>query len=101
MILVHHHGDVGEFLHRRLYHVAQKRGACIFPRPGTGLHDDRAAGGVRRLHDRPGLLQVVDVESRHPVAVLGGVVQQLSHTDQCHGVFSGLFSMNVRCVLPG
>ena len=33
---------------------------------------------VRRLHDGLDLLQVVDVEGRHAVAVLGGVVEQLA-----------------------
>src|SRR5690606_1891914 len=29
---------------------------------------------------------VVDVERRHAVAIFGGVVEQLTHADQCHDV---------------
>ena len=32
------------------------------------------------------LLQVVDVEGRNAVAVFGGMVEQLAHRDECHGV---------------
>ena len=41
------------------------------------------------LHDRLDLLQVVDVERRHAVAVLGGVVEQLAQGDECHGSTPG------------
>jgi hypothetical protein len=36
-------------------------------------------------HDRLHLLQVVDVEGRDAVAVLGGMVEQLAHGDEGHG----------------
>ena len=46
----------------------------------TGLSVSAAA-----LHDRLDLLQVVDVERRHAVAVFGGVVEQLAHRNEGHG----------------
>jgi hypothetical protein len=33
------------------------------------------------FHDGAHLFQIVDVEGRHAVTVLGGVVQQLTHAD--------------------
>ena len=50
-----------------------------------GLKDHRRVGLVSRLHDRLNLLQVVDVESRDAVAVLGGVVEQEPKRDERHG----------------
>ena len=49
----------------------------------TGLSVSAAA-----CHDRLDLLQVVDVERGQAVAVLGGVVEELAHRDQGHGVGS-------------
>jgi hypothetical protein len=81
VILVHHHRDMGKFLDGGQDHVAQKGGPGIFTGTGTGLHDHRAVGFSRRLHDGPGLLQVVDVEGRHAVAVFRRVIEQLPHAD--------------------
>ena len=47
----------------------------IFARAGRGLHDYRAVGFGRRLHDRLHLLQIVYVEGGDTVAVFGGVVE--------------------------
>jgi len=81
VILVNHHRNMGKLIHRGLHHRPQKRRAGIFASAGTGLHDHRGVGFVCGFHNRPGLLQVVDVKCRHSIAVFGGVVQQLSHTD--------------------
>jgi hypothetical protein len=49
-----------------------------------GLDDNGSIGGCRRFHDGKPLLHVVDVEARHAVAVLGGVIQQLPQRNACH-----------------
>ena len=64
--------------HRGQHHVAQVGLAGVLARAGAGLQDHRALRGLGRFHDGLDLLQVVDVEGRHAVAVLGGVVQQLA-----------------------
>ncbi len=82
VILVHHDRNVRKLLDRREHEVPEKIGTGIFARARRGLHDHRTGGLVRGLHDRAHLLEVVDIESRHPVPELGGVVEQLSHADQ-------------------
>ncbi len=73
-----HHRDVRILFDRRLDQVAQEGLAGVLARAGRGLHDHRRIRFVRRLHDGLHLLQVVDVERRYAVAVLGGVVEQLT-----------------------
>ena len=81
MVLVHHHRNMRKLIHSRFHHGPQEWRARIFARAGAGLHDHRGVGLVRSFHDGAGLLEIVDVEGRYAVAVFGGVVQQLSHTD--------------------
>ena len=85
MILVHHHGNVQIAFDRGLDQVAQEDFPRVFSRTCRGLHDHRAVGFGRRVHDRLHLFQVVDVERGQTVAVHGGMVQQLAHGDECHG----------------
>ena len=88
VVLMYADRYVGELLHGGFHHGAQKRGACILPRAGTGLHDDRRVGGIGGLHDGSGLFQIIDVKSWNTVLMLGSVVQKLSQANQCHGVVS-------------
>ena len=81
MVLVHDDRDMGKFVHSRFHHGAQERSTRVLAGTGTGLHDNRRVRLVRCFHDRAGLLQVVHIESRYAVAVFGGVIQQLTHTD--------------------
>ena len=56
---------------------------------GTGaarcLDDDRRVASLGRLHDGKALLHVVDVEGRHAVAMLGGMIEKLAKGDAGHG----------------
>jgi len=87
MVLVHHDRDMGIGLDRRQDQMAQER----LTRIGTGtrgaLHDNRAIGLVRRLHDGMHLLHIVDVEGRHAEVILSRVVQQLTHGNQRHDIY--------------
>ena len=62
VVLVHHHGDVRKFFHRRQNQVAQKRCAGIFARTCGGLHNHGCVHLVGRFHDGAHLFQVVHVE---------------------------------------
>ena len=84
VILVHAHRDVREFFDGSEDQVTQERGTGVLAGTGGGLDDHRGVGLVGRFHDGAHLFEVVDVECRHAVAVLGGVVQQLTHADKGH-----------------
>ena len=84
MVLVQHERDVRVLLDGGEHHVPQVGLARVLARAGRGLQDHRAAGFFRRFHDGLDLLQVVDVEGGHAVAVVGGVVEQLAQGDECH-----------------
>src|SRR5690606_22453995 len=79
VILVHDYGDVGIRLDSSLNQVFQEAFARIFTCSSRSLHDHGAVGFGRRFHDGLHLFQVVDVESRDTVAVLGCVIQKLTH----------------------
>jgi hypothetical protein len=79
MVLVHHHGNLGVGLDRRLNQVLQKGLASVFAGACAGLHDHGGAGFFGGLHDGLDLFQVVDVEGRDAVAIGGGMVQQFAH----------------------
>ena len=74
----------GDSFHRGQHHVAQVGLARVLAGTGRGLQDHRAVGLLRRLHDGQDLFQVVDIESRHAVAVFGGVVQHLAQGNKSH-----------------
>ncbi|MCY1233654.1 hypothetical protein D9M72_462050 [compost metagenome] len=84
VVLVHHHGDVRVGLDRGFDQVAQEVLAGVFAGARRGLHDHRSVDLVGRLHDGLHLLEVVHVEGRQAVAVLGCVVQQLAHRNEWH-----------------
>ncbi|MNJ65737.1 hypothetical protein D3C77_617710 [compost metagenome] len=81
VILVHDDGNVRIGFHRGLDQVLQEALARVLTRAGRSLHDHRAVGLRSGFHDGLDLFQVIDVESRNAVAVLGGVVEQLAHGD--------------------
>ncbi len=62
---------------QRIDHLRQHDVVGVGARAARGLDDDGRIDGGGRLHDRKTLLHIVDVERRHAVAVLGGVIQQL------------------------
>ena len=84
MILMHHNRHAGEFLYGCQNEVTQKVGACVFPRAGRRLHDDRRIGFRSAFHNRAHLLEVVDVERRNAVVIFRGVIQKLSHANERH-----------------
>jgi len=86
VVLVHHDRNFRIALDRGLDQVAKERLAGVLTRPGRRLHDDGAVGLGGGRHDRLDLLEVVDVERRQSVTVLGGVIEQLAHRDEWHGV---------------
>ena len=69
---------------QRIDHLRQHDVVGVGARAARGLDDDGRIDGRRRLHDREALLHVVDVECRHAVAVLGGMIQQLPQRNSCH-----------------
>ena len=85
VVLVHHHRDVGISFDRSQDQVAQEAFAGVLAGAAGGLQDDGAVRLGSRLHDGLHLLQVVDVEGRNAVAVLGGVVKQQPKRDERHG----------------
>ena len=84
VVLVHDHRDVREFFHRGQDQVTQEGSAGVLAGTGGGLDDDRRIGLVGGFHDGAHLLEVVDVEGRDAIAEFGGVIQQLTHADECH-----------------
>ena len=84
VVLMHAERNLRIHLLQRVDHFRQHDVVGIGARAARGLDDDGRIDGGRRLHDRQSLLHVVDVERRHAVAVLGGMIQQLSQSDTCH-----------------
>ncbi len=84
VVLMHAERDVGIHLRQRVDHLRQHDVVGVGARAARGLDDHRRVDRGRRLHDREPLLHVVDVEGRHAVAVLGGVVEQLPQRDTRH-----------------
>ena len=77
-------GDVRPRLDGGLDELAQERLARVLARARGALEDDRAVDLVGGFEDRLDLLHVVDVERGKAVAVLGGVIEQLSYGDERH-----------------
>src|SRR5439155_17248382 len=76
----------------------------IGARAAAGLDDDGRVHRVCRLQDRQTLLHIVDVEGRHAVAVLGGVIEKLSQGNAGHRLYrflSGIPSRLRRAATPG
>ena len=85
VVLVHDQWNPGVTFDRRQDEVLDERLARVLAGAGTGLQDDRGADLVGGRHHRLHLLEVVDVEGGDPIAVFGGVIQQLAHRDKGHG----------------
>jgi hypothetical protein len=85
VVLVQHDGDVRVHCSTAAMMRWRRKGSPAYLRAPaeawmiTGRID--LGGG---LHDGVDLLHVVGVERRHAVAVLGGMIQQLSQDDQGH-----------------
>ena len=78
-------GICGIDLGQRVDHLGQHDVVGVGAGAARRLDDHRRVGGLGRLHDGEALLHVVDVEGRHAVAMLGGVVEQLAKGDAGHG----------------
>ena len=75
VILMHHQWNERKFFGGGENEVTQKIRTRIFACASRRLHDHRAVGFRRRFHDGAHLLEIVDVECRYAVTVLGRVVQ--------------------------
>ena len=84
---MHDDRELGIGLDRSGDEMAQEWLAGIFARAGGALQDHRAVRLARSLHDRLDLLHVVDVERRHAVAVLGGMIEKLAQGNERHQIF--------------
>ena len=84
VVLMHAERNLRIHLLQRIDHFRQHDVVGVRARAARGLDDDRRVDGRRRVHDRESLLHIVDVECRHAVAVLGGMIQQLPQRDPCH-----------------
>ena len=96
VVLVHDQWNVRIGFDRGLDQMLDERLAGVFARASTGLQDDRCAGFIGGFHHGLDLLEVVDVESRNAVGVLGGVVEQFAHGNESHEVIP--WGVLVRCV---
>ena len=85
MVLVHHQRGLRIRLQRGEDEVLDERLAGVLAGTGARLKDDRRAHLVGGRHHRLHLLEVVHVEGRNAIAVVGGVVQQLAHGNEWHG----------------
>ena len=100
VVLVHAHRDVRELLDGGEDEVAQERRTRVLTSASRGLHDHWRVSFVCRLHDGAHLLEVVDVEGRHAVAVFGGVVEHLAERDERHECVSYRIRMILRVLVP-
>jgi hypothetical protein len=85
VILVQHDRNVRMRFHRGQHHVPKIGFARVLAGAGRGLQDHRTVGLLGRLHDGLYLFEIVDVERRHAIALLGGMIQQLTEGDERHG----------------
>ena len=75
MIQVHAHRNVRELFNSGQNHVLKEVGTSVFASPSRSLHDDRAIGFVRGLHNGAHLFQIVNVKGRDAITILGGMVE--------------------------
>ena len=88
VVLVHADGNVRIGFNSGFNEVAQERFARILASARRGLHDHGSADFARRLHDGLNLFEVVDVEGGNAVAVFSRMIEQLSHGNKSHCVFT-------------
>ena len=81
---MHDERNVGIHDRQRLDHLGEHHVVGVGARAAARLDDDRRVDRGRRLHHREALLHIVDIEGRHAIVVLGGVVEQLSQGDERH-----------------
>ena len=93
MVLMQAERNLRIHLLQRVDHLRQHDVVGIGARAARSLDDDGRIDGRRRVHDGEPLFHIVDVECRHAVAVVGGVIQQLPQRNSCHRYFPS--------VLPG
>ena len=84
VVLVQAERDLRMHLLQRVDHLRQHDVVGIGARAPRGLDDHGRVDCRRRIHDREPLLHIVDVECRHTVSVLGGMIQQLPQGNSCH-----------------
>jgi hypothetical protein len=84
MVLMQAKRDLRMHLFERINHLRQHDVVGIGARAPRGLDDDGRINGGRRLHDGEALLHIVDIECRHAVAALGGMIQQLPQRNSRH-----------------
>ncbi len=82
--LVHHQGDVGVHFDSGRNQVLDESLAGVLAGACAGLQDHGRTHFIGSLHHGLNLLQVVHVESRNAVIVFSGVIQQLTHRNECH-----------------
>ena len=84
VVLVHADRNGRVELDQRVNQSRQHDIVGVLPGASAGLDDHRRIGCLRGLHDRQPLLHIVDIECRHPVALLRGVIQKLPQRDPRH-----------------
>jgi hypothetical protein len=80
----------------RIHHVPEHDVVGVGPRAARGLEDDRRIDARGGIHDRQRLFHIVDVEGRHAVIVLNGVIEQLTQRDARHGLCSPCWAATPR-----
>ena len=78
MVLVHADRDMRIHLCQGIDQVFEHNVVGVAARAPAGLDDHRRIDSIGRLQDRQTLFHIVDIESWHAIALLGGVIQELS-----------------------
>ena len=81
MILVDTDRDFRVGFKSRVHQVTQECLTGVLTSTCRDLNDHRALSFLSRFHDRLDLLKIVNVKRRHAVAVLSGVIEELSKRD--------------------
>ena len=90
MILMQAQRDLRIHLLQRVDHLRQHDVVGVAARAARRLDDHRRVDRGRGVHDRQPLLHVVDVECRHAVAVLGGMIEQLPQGNSRHRILRSI-----------
>lgn len=84
MVLMDAEGNRRKSLRCRLKEVSQKHVVGVLPGALARLDDDGTVRFCRRTHDGQQRFEIGHVESRHSVAVVSGVVENLPQRGQSH-----------------